>query len=203
MLKNYGVPVPEIRECGSAEDAVALWQDAASPIVLKAVSSRLVHKTEAGGVVLGLDSQEHITAAYRKLDSLGDRVLAEVMVQDGVAEFIIGASRDPVVGLHLIIGMGGVLAEVFRSSRILLLPTTGEEVRTAIGSLQFAPMLNGWRGQPAADLNAVVDVVLKVQEFAIAHRDTLYELDINPVIAGSKSAFAVDGMIWLTRRTTE
>ena len=74
------------------------------------------------------------------------------------------------------------------------------EIRGAIESLQFAPTLKGWRGQPAADLGALVSVVLKVQEFVLAHRDTLHELDINPVIAGSTGACAVDAMVWLSKR---
>lgn len=201
MLGEFGVPIPLHCECSDGGDAVELWHNARSPIVMKAVSEALVHKTEAGGVVLGLDSEEDIFDAYQKLSRIGSRVLAEVMVQDGVAEFIIGASRDPVVGLHLIIGMGGVMAEVFRSSRTLLLPTDGEQIRRAIDSLQFAPMLRGWRGQPAANLDALVEVVLKVQDFVLAHRETLHELDINPVIVGSSGACAVDGMIWLTKRT--
>ncbi len=200
LLGKYHVPVPKHCACESAGDAIDLWHNVGSAIVMKAVSKSLVHKTEAGGVALNLESEDAITAAYENLAAVGRRVLAEAMFLNGVAEFIIGASRDPVVGLHLIIGMGGVMAEVFRSSRVLLLPTNEKEIRRAIDSLQFAPTLKGWRGQPAADLDAVVEIVLKVQNLAFAYGDTLHELDINPVIAGSNGACAVDGMIWLTKR---
>jgi acyl-CoA synthetase (NDP forming) len=203
LLGSFGVPVPVGVECTCTRDAIDLWHNAGSAIVMKVVSESVVHKTDSGGVVLGLDSEAAIAAAYDRLSGISDKVLAEVMVTDRIAEFIVGASRDPVVGLHLIIGMGGVMAEVYKSSEILLLPTRDEEIRDAIEKLQFAPTLKGWRGQPAADIDAVVDVVLKVQDMALAHRDSLRELDVNPVIAGSRGAVAVDGMVWLTKERSE
>jgi succinyl-CoA synthetase beta subunit len=203
LLAEFGIPVPVHGECANAGDAVELWRSAGTAIVMKAVSASLLHKTEAGGVVLNLDSEQAISAAYDRLARIGDTVLAEVMVDNGVAEFIVGAARDPVVGLYLIIGMGGVMTEVFKDSRVLLLPTDGEEILSAIDSLQFAPALKGWRGRPAADVDAIVDVVLKVQKLVMSYPATLLELDINPLIVRSNGAFAVDAMIRLTNRNTE
>ena len=125
------------------------------------------------------------------------------MIENGIAELIVGAVRDPVVGLHLIVGMGGVMTEIFTDARVLLLPTEPKEILTAIESLRIAPVLNGWRGRPAADVDAVVDIVLKVQELVMTFADTLLELDINPLIVRSDGAFAVDAMIRLTKRHKE
>jgi acyl-CoA synthetase (NDP forming) len=203
LLAEFEIPVPLHRICTSARDAVEMWQSAGTAIVMKAVSASLLHKTEAGGVVLNLDSAEAITAAYDKLARIGDAVLAEVMIDNGIAEFIVGAVRDPVVGLHLIVGMGGVMTEIFRDTRVLLLPADEKEILRAIESLRIAPVLHGWRGRPAADVNAVVDIILKVQALAMTFADTLLELDINPLIVRSDGAFAVDAMIRLTKRNKE
>ena len=203
MLGEFGVPVPQRIECAHVQDAIELWRNAGEPIVMKVVSTTLLHKSEAGGVVLNLDSKQAIAAAYDGLAKLGGTVLAEVMVRNGVAEFIVGVARDPVIGLHIIVGMGGIMTEAFRDTRVLLLPIGEEEILSSIELLQLAPALKGWRGRPAADLNAVVDVVLKVQEIAMSYPDTLLELDINPLIACSKGAIAVDAMIHLTKGNNE
>ncbi len=200
LLAEFGIPVPIQRVCTNAGEAVELWQSAGAAIVLKAVSASLVHKTEAGGVMLDLDSERAITHAYHKLARIGDSVLAELMIADGIAELIVGVVRDPVVGLHFIIGMGGVMAEIFKDARVLLLPTDEMEVLRAIESLRIAPVLKGWRGRPEADVSAVVDTVLKVQELAMTYPHTLLELEINPLIVRSDGVFAVDAMIRLTKR---
>ena len=202
LLTTHGISVPEHVFCQSVEDALDLWQRVDGPIVMKAIGGTLLHKTEQEAVILDLETERAIHQAYNKLVGKGEGgVLAEVMISDGIAELIVGAARDPVVGLHLLVGVGGIFTEVVKDSVIILLPAEREEVEQAINKLYLAPILKGWRGGPAADISAVIDTVLRVQEFVQAHIDTLLELDINPLIVNGENegAFAVDAMIRLNR----
>ena len=200
LLIGYGIAVPEHVYCRNVEDALELWQHNKQPIVMKAVGGALLHKSEKGAVILDLESERAIQQAYKKLVGKGDGgVLAEVMVRDGIAELIVGAARDPVVGLHLLVGVGGVFTEVVKDSTVILLPAEREDIAQAIDGLYLAPILKGWRGGPAADVDAAIDTVLRVQAFVQAHIDTLHELDINPLIVNreNEGAVAVDAMIRL------
>lgn len=199
LLQKFDIVFPERALCRSAAAAVEFWREVGRPIVMKAVSADLVHKTEVGGVRLDLDSEYTVTHAFEQLTQVTDVVLVEVMVTGGVAELIVGAARDPVIGVHLVIGAGGILAELLSDSRILLLPVERPEIEQALLSLRCAPVLSGWRGNPAADIDAVVDTVLNVQRFVLAHGETLQELDINPLIVQQQhhGACAVDATIRL------
>lgn len=201
LLEEYGVVVPQRVLCHELADAVTFWREVNRPIALKAVSASLVHKTETGAVELDLHSEQAIASAYADLAGMGRGVLAEVMINSGIAELIVGAARDPIIGVHMVLGMGGIFTELVGDSRILLLPTDREEIEQSLSSLHFSPVLNGWRGRPAADIDAVVETVLNVQRFVLTHVDTLYELDINPLIVEkvNHGAYAVDAMIRLNR----
>jgi acyl-CoA synthetase (NDP forming) len=171
------------------------------PVVLKAVSASLAHKSDAGAVRLDLRDAAAVRAAAADLLALADALLVERMITDGVAEIIVGVSRDPAIGPYLVIGSGGVFAELFDDSAILLLPANDEEIRLAIGSLKVAKLLAGYRGKPAGDVAALVETVLAVQRYALANIDTLLELDVNPVMVRptGKGAVAVDALIRLAR----
>ncbi|MDJ0956921.1 MAG: acetate--CoA ligase family protein [Arenicellales bacterium] len=200
LLSEYGIAVPEHAYCRTVEDALDLWRRVKQPIVMKAIGGTLLHKTETEAVILNLESERAIDQAYKKLVDKGDGgVLAEVMIRDGIAELIVGAARDPVVGLHLLVGVGGIFTEVVKDSMIILLPTEREEIEQAINGLYLAPILKGWRGGPVANVDGVIDTVLRVQAFVQAHIDALHELDINPLIVNREGAVAVDAMIRLSR----
>ena len=117
------------------------------------------------------------------------------MIADGVAELLLGVSRDAVFGLTLTIGAGGVLTELLKDSATLLLPTDEKEIRGALAGLRCAPLLTGFRGRPAADVDAVVECAMQLGKFAEAHMDLLEEVDINPLIALPKGAAAADALI--------
>ena len=125
------------------------------------------------------------------------------MVQSNVAELIIGVTRDAQMGLRLMIGSGGVLVELLHDTATLLIPASREDVATALNTLQMAPLLDGYRGRPKADVKAVLDSIMAVQYFAMDQSASLIELDINPLIVGAEGwgAFAAD--ILLTVEETE
>ncbi len=204
-LADFGLSVPEGRLVQGAE-APSAARELGFPLVLKAVGPDLAHKTEAGAVALGLESEAAVADAVKAIEaSLAARerasegFLLERMVTGAVAELIVGVKRDPGFGLALVLGSGGVLVELMRDSTTLLLPTDRRAVERALASLTGAHLLSGFRGRPKGDLAAAVDAVLAVAAFAEAHRERLVELDVNPLLVlpegEGKGAVAVDALI--------
>jgi len=196
---QYGLCVPEGKLCYDAKEAVDVAARQGGPVVLKAVANDLHHKTERDAVRLGLRDAKAIYGAASALLGLGDRVLVERQIEDGVAELILGVGRDPAIGLYLLIGLGGVLAELYADKAITLFPVEHADVDAALRTLKAAPVLFGHRNRPAGDVKAVIDAVLAVQRFAWDHRDTLLELEINPLIVrpAGLGAVAADGLLRL------
>ena len=199
LLAEHGVAHPGGRLVHEPARAAAVADELGYPVVVKAVGAALAHKSELGAVALGLRDAAAVHAAAGRMAGLGEALLVEPMVADGVAELIVGIVRDPQVGLCLVLGSGGVLVELLADRALLLLPTTAEAVRTALLGLKSAPLLQGFRGRPPGDLDAVVAAVLAVARFAAAHADRLVELDINPLIVrpAGKGAVAADVLIRL------
>jgi acyl-CoA synthetase (NDP forming) len=198
-LSRVGVEIPEGKRCENVDQALVVARTAGGPVAMKAISAEILHKTEAGAVMLEVRGDDAVQAAFGELGKLGEFVLVEPMVHGSVAELIIGAARDPVVGLHLLIGAGGVMAEVLRDVAVLLLPVERDDIVDALRSLRLWPLLQGFRGRPAADIDAVTRALLAVQRFVMDHLDTLEELDINPLMvrARGQGAVAADALIRL------
>jgi hypothetical protein len=126
------------------------------------------------------------------------------MVTDAVAEVLVGISRDPAIGPYLVLGSGGVLAELVNDTAILMLPVCEDDIRTALATLKVAKLLAGYRGKPAGDVDALVAAVLAVQSYALKNLDRLLELDVNPVMVrpAGYGAVAVDALVRLAREET-
>ncbi|MFO1047300.1 MAG: acetate--CoA ligase family protein [Geminicoccaceae bacterium] len=197
LLAEHGVAYPGGRLVADAAGAVAAAGELGFPVVVKAVGDALAHKSELGAVALGLRNADAVLEAATRMAHLGEALLVEPMVSDGVAELIVGIVRDPQVGLCLLLGSGGVLVELLADRALLLLPTMADAVRAALLGLRSAPLLQGFRGRPPGDVDAVVAVVLAVARFAELHADRLVELDINPLIVrpAGKGAVAADVLI--------
>ena len=196
-LKQAGIAVLEGRVVRSVEEAMAAQRDLAGPVVLKALSAELAHKSEAGAVVLNLRDGDSVVAAAERLLGIADRLLVERMVEDAVAELILGLDNDPQLGPSLTIGAGGVLVELLADSRALLLPTTADQIRKALLGLKTAPLLQGFRGRPAGDIEAVVEAALAVAR--LAEQGRISELDINPLMVRPRGqgVVAADALIRL------
>jgi acetyl-CoA synthetase len=169
------------------------------PVVVKAVSDRIAHKTEAGAVRLNLKTQADVEAAARAMAHLSDHVLVEAMQNSVIAEMIIGVTRDPLFGPTLTFGSGGILVELFKDAASLLLPTSREAVESAFDQLKLAHLINGFRGRAKGDRDAAIDAIMAVAAFAEANRDHLVELDVNPVLILEQGAVAVDAMIRIVK----
>jgi acetyl-CoA synthetase len=183
---------------GPAEDAVAAAVAIGFPVVVKAVGAHLEHKTEVGGVILNVRNAEEAAAAVARLERLSATLLVEPMIDDGVAEILAGVIVDPQFGQVLVIGAGGIFTELLADSVSLLPPWNPARVAAAVERLGAARrLLGGLRSKPAGDLAALVAAVLAVGRYAAAHRDTLVEIDVNPIIVrpDGKGAVAVDALI--------
>jgi acyl-CoA synthetase (NDP forming) len=202
-LRMFGLPTPN-GVLSSPDNALKEAQALGFPLVLKAVSEQLPHKTEAGAVALNLKDGAALSAA---LDNMRaniaayapgvpfDQVLLEPMAKPPLAELIVGIKRENDFGLALVIGAGGILVELLKDSRSLLLPTTDGAIRQAVLSLRSAPLLQGFRGREVADLDALVAAIRAVADYACENAAQLLELDVNPLLVGALGTTAVDALI--------
>ncbi len=199
LLGGFGLPVPEGRIVGSVEETPAAARELGFPLVAKCSGEVIAHKSERGGVRLGLRNEAEVAKAVAELLALSPSVLLEWMVEDGVAELILGIGRDPEFGLYLLLGSGGVLAELVGDRAVLPLPATTAEIEAALRSLRVWPLLEGHRGRPPGDLAAVLEAVAAVQRFAGAQASIVLELDINPLIVRprGRGVVAVDALLRL------
>jgi acetate---CoA ligase (ADP-forming) len=198
-LAAFGVRIPRSRIV-RPPDAAAAAEVIGFPVVMKAASSSLEHKSDVGGVVVNIRTHAEASAAAQRLSRLSDTLLVEEMVADGVAEILIGMTVDPQFGHILVIGAGGILTELLRDTVSLLPPFTAPAIESALKTLAVGKLLSGYRGRPAADVAALVETALACTRYAEANVDTLLELDINPVIVRpeGQGAVAVDALIRLS-----
>jgi len=196
VMQQAGVPIPEGGCIDSVETAQQLAAKLGYPLVLKALG--IAHKTEHNAVCLNLNSAQQVTLAATELLQLSDRLYLETM-QASQAELIVGVTRDPQFGLVLTIGSGGILVELLKDSKTLLIPATRAEIEAALAGLKSAPLLAGYRGRPRADTGAAVSAILAIQAYAISQASSMIELDINPLLVGAEGAgvFAADALIVL------
>jgi acyl-CoA synthetase (NDP forming) len=200
LLRLYGIPLVTATEARTEDDAAAAAAVAGYPVVLKADVPGLVHKTDAGAVLLDLRTEDDVRDGYRRLAAqFGARltgVLVEPMITGGT-EVIIGVQDDQMFGPLVVFGLGGVATEVLADHAARLAPLTETDAGTLINSIRSAPLLHGHRGSPAADIPALRDVLMRVSRLA----DDLPEvtdLDLNPVIARQMGVVAVDARIKVT-----
>lgn len=189
-LAAHGLRVPQARRVEAADLATAA-QSMPTPLVLK--GEGFAHKTEAGAVALGLTSPEAVMEAAERMNA--PAYLLEEMIADGVAELLVGVVRDPAHGFVLTLAAGGVLTEILKDSVSLILPVSVADVTEALDELRIAPMLAGYRNQPAADALTIARAVMAVQDYVIENAETLQEVEINPLICTPTDAIAADALI--------
>jgi len=197
-LAAYGVPVPAGRTATIAEAPLAA-AEVGFPVAVKLLSDTILHKTDVGGVALNLTTLDAVAAAANDMaERLGVKtVLVEPMAPKPVAEMIVGITRSEEFGPVLVVGAGGVLVELYKDAVSLLLPAHEDDIREAIDSLKIARLLDGFRGGPAGDRDALVAAIMAVAAYAQANRDSLAELDVNPlfVLPQGHGVVAVDALI--------
>ncbi len=193
------VSLDNCRAIGNAADEIGF------PVAIKLVAEGLAHKTELGVVAVNLTGRQEIAGAMAAIrESIASHtlndirgVLIESMVQDPVYELLVGIQRNPQFGLVMVIAAGGILAELYRDSQTLLLPTSIDSIRHGLSQLQCFPVLTGFRGRQRCDLNKLAATILELAEFAETHAGILVEMEINPLMVLADDAVAADALVRL------
>ncbi len=196
----YGLPVPQEGLATSADEAVKLAEQIGFPVVMKIVSPEILHKTEAGGVLVGVEDAAGVRAGYdtivtnaRKYDAAASisGVQVQQMLPSGAQEVIVGAVTDQSFGKLVAFGLGGVLVEVLKDITFRLAPATRADAHSMLDGIQAAEMLRGVRGEPAVDREALASIIERVSQL-VSDFPEISEVDLNPVFATPKGATAVD-----------
>ncbi|MDA2808938.1 acetate--CoA ligase family protein [Nocardiopsis suaedae] len=199
LADAYGIPVPGEALAASADEAVARAVELGLPVVAKIVSPDILHKTDAGGVAVGLDSPRAVQEAYERIIAAARRYDPEARI-DGVqiqrmvpsgTEVLIGAATDPTFGKIAVFGLGGILVEVLKDAAFRLAPLSRADALEQIGSLRAAEVLDGVRGGEAVDREALADLLVSLSEL-VTDFPEIAEADLNPVFASASGAMAAD-----------
>ncbi|MBX9787295.1 MAG: bifunctional acetate--CoA ligase family protein/GNAT family N-acetyltransferase [Pirellulales bacterium] len=213
LLAAYGVPVAEVRKAQTVDGAVALSRSMGFPVVLKVVSPQITHKTDVGGVELNLANEQQVRTAYERIVSrvTGARPDAEItgisvqpMVSlPGGIELILGAKKDPVFGPVIMVGCGGIAAELFHDRALGLPPLNERLALRMLESLQVWPLLTGYRGRkPVAHVNRLIETLLRFSAL-VADFPEISELDANPVLVRDDQVIVLDARIAIDRAAVE
>jgi succinyl-CoA synthetase beta subunit len=202
VLASLGIAVPKGELATTVDAALATARKIGYPVVLKAQSAKLLHKSDAGGVIVGIADEAALRAQWQVLqDNIArarpglalDGVLVEAMAKPGL-ELIVGARRDPEWGPIFVLGLGGIWTEALKDV-VLLSPELGEdEIVEALGTLKGAALLDGMRGAPPSDKRAIAAVALRLGAL-MRETPTLNDIEINPLIASSDGAIALDALM--------
>lgn len=189
-LANFGVTIPNLRT-GDIDLLASYAEENTATYVLKSVGS--AHKSETGGVALSLTDGDAVRSAGAKMTS--ETFILEEMTTGTVAEIIIGIVKDPAHGFIMTLGAGGILTELLKDSASVLLPTTRSNLKQTLLHLKVAKILEGYRNQPAANIDALLDACEAIQAYVLANLDTIEEVEVNPLIVTPTRAVAVDALI--------
>lgn len=194
LVQSVGIAVAREQLAGTCADAAAAAARIGYPVVLKAAVPGLSHKSDQGGVITGIADERSLQSAHAELSARFGRRLDGVLVQqqiDGVAELLLGSLWDDAYGPFVMVGSGGIFAEIFADSRLHPAPVSVATAAQMIGSLRMAPVLAGARGRPAADTDSAARAVAALSQVAAAIGPRILELDINPLILGRAGAGCV------------
>lgn len=195
LLSAHGLQVPKNRVAATPELAAQAAADLNFPVAIKVLG--IAHKTGADGLALNIPSKEDVADAARKLTT-GD-LLIEEMITGTITELLVGITRDVAHGFVLTVGAGGTMTEILSDTASVLVPASRDDVETALQSLQSAPILNGYRGKPAINMNAALDAIAAIQAFVIANAEKVEEVEVNPLICTAERAVAADALIRMAK----
>ncbi len=201
---EYGIPVTRFDVAISEQKAVDCAEAIGYPVVLKIVSPDIIHKSDAGGVLVNLKTADEVRVGYRRIlenakKYKADACIVGVLVQELApqsTEVIVGAVKDQQFGQTLMFGLGGIFVELLKDVTFRVAPISAQDARDMVTGVKAFPLLNGYRNSPKADVEAIVDVLLKVSKLVTEHGE-IKELDLNPVLAYPKGVKTVDARIIL------
>ena len=204
LIKEAGINVMDSKLARSKKDALWISDQMGYPVVLKIASQEVTHKSDAGGVKLDLTSREEVVRAYddilRSVTQMYPKaVIQGVTVQKAAkpgVEVIVGMSKDAQFGPVLMFGLGGIFVEILKDVSFRIVPLTRKDAASLIREIKGYPLLEGYRGAPAVDVQSLEDLLLKLSGFVLEYPE-IKELDLNPIFAYSNGNLAVDARIIL------
>jgi len=206
ILKTYGVKVPPFALVTSAEEAAKQAKKIGFPLVMKVVSPQILHKTDVGGVKVGIDNVNDVKKTFKDMYGRLSKkkgvevkgILLEKMVPKGI-ELIVGIQNDPQFGPVIMVGLGGIMTEVMKDVAFRMLPISTSDAKSMLNELKGAQLLKGFRGSEAIDTNMVAKMLVQIGKLGVENADYINSIDFNPVVVYPKSHFVVDAKILLNK----
>jgi succinyl-CoA synthetase beta subunit len=203
LLAAHGVSASGERVATTADQAAAAADALGYPVVLKVLSPDIAHKTEAGGVKLRLATAAEVRLAFEDILANARRYDAAARIEGvlvgrmevGVAELIVGATRDPVFGMTLTVGLGGILTELYKDVSHRVLPVDEAMAREMLGELKAFPLLTGYRGRPQGDVDAACAAIAGFSRAVLAMGDQVQEVEVNPLLVKEQGVCMLDALI--------
>jgi acetyl-CoA synthetase (ADP-forming) len=204
ICMEYAIPVTKFKLAKIESEATEFAEELGFPVVLKIVSPDIIHKSDAGGVMVNLKSKVEVQDAYRKILENAKKYkatakIAGVLVQEMApqsTEVIIGAIKDPQFGQTLMFGLGGIFVELLKDVTFRVAPITREDAHEMITEVKAYPLLKGYRNTPPADIDAIINILLSTSKLIMDYPE-IKELDLNPIMAYADGAKTVDARIIL------
>jgi acetyltransferase len=207
ITAQAGIPYAAARLVQTPEEGSAAAEALGFPVAAKLVSTSLAHKSDVGGVMLGLRSSDEVQDAVRRLHRIAEEqgivpegIEIQMMAADAGVEMIVGVTNDPSVGPLILVGMGGVLTELLQDVVLLVPDVTVDDVKRRLGELSGFPLLGGYRGRPPADVDALAEMLSRLSDYVCKNADSVQAMDLNPVLVGpkGKGVLAVDALVVTT-----
>ncbi len=200
LLNEIGIPIPSQKLITSKQEAIDAANEIGFPIVMKLIAEDVVHKSDTGAVKLNIKTQEEAGKTFDDLMKINatskKTVSVQAMAKEPITELIIGMTTDPQFGPALMFGIGGILVELLEDVSFRIAPITEYDAKEMIREIKGFPILDGYRGKPKADINALIDVLLKISNLVIEHEE-IFEMDLNPVFIYESGITCVDARIIL------
>jgi len=204
ICQEYGIPVTKFKVAHNEAEAANCAQEIGYPVVMKIVSPDIIHKSDAGGVIVNLKTATDVKAAYSKIlqnvkNYNANAKIVGILVQEMAppsTETIVGAIKDPQFGPTIMFGLGGIFVELLKDVNFRVAPITAEDAKEMITQLKAYPLLKGFRNSPPADIDALVGILCATSKLVTENPD-IKELDLNPVLAYQTGAKTVDARIIL------
>ena len=202
LLKEIGIPIPEQELAITKEETIAIAKKIGFPVVLKLMAEDVVHKSDTGAVKLNINNEVEISNAYDELMKIPSQseksISVQKMADEPITELIIGMTTDAQFGPALMFGIGGILVELLEDVSFRIAPITEYDAREQIHEIKGFPILDGYRGKPKADIDAIVKTLLKISDLVMKHEE-INEMDLNPVFIYENGLICVDARIILKK----
>ncbi len=202
LLREIGIAIPAQKLTSTKEETILAAKNIGYPVVLKLMAEDIVHKSDTGAVKLNIKNEDETANAFGELMNIPSQaeklISVQKMANEPITELILGMTTDAQFGPALMFGIGGILVELLEDVSFRIAPITEYDAREMIKEIKGFPILDGYRGKPKADIDAIVQTLLKVSELVIKHEE-IYEMDLNPVFIYDKGLICVDARIILKK----